>query len=142
MPRILVVHADMSVRLATQTLLEHEGYDVVVADSGQGGIEAVAESAFDAVIVDVFMPGMDGLETIRALNGHAPGVPVIAMSGYLFCNSSATAPDFLNMSIKLGAADSRYKPFRPRELLDAIEACLGSDKSSMLTKSGATRLDR
>jgi CheY-like chemotaxis protein len=131
MPRILVVDDDMSVRLATQTLLEEEGYDVVVADSGRRGIEVIAEAAFDAVIVDIFMPGMDGLETIKAFNRHAPGVPVIAMSGFMFRNSSAPAPDFLSMSTKLGAAFSLNKPFRPRELLNAIEACLRAAKSSV-----------
>jgi DNA-binding NtrC family response regulator len=131
MPRILVVDDDMSVRLATQTLLEQEGYDVVVADCGRGGIEAIAKASFDAVIVDIFMPGMDGLETIKAFNRHSPGVPVIAMSGFLFRDTSMPAPDFLSMSTKLGAAYSLHKPFRPRELLNAIEACLG-DKPSML----------
>jgi DNA-binding response OmpR family regulator len=130
MPRILVVDDDMSVRLATQTLLEHEGYEVVVADGGRGGIEAIATQSFDAVIVDIFMPGMDGLETIKAFNRNAPGVPVIAISGFLFRNSSAPPPDFLSMSTKLGAAYSLHKPFRPRELLKAIEACLTTDKSS------------
>ncbi len=129
MPRILVVDDDMSVRIATQTLLEHEGYEVVVADSGRSGIDAIAGTLFDAVIVDIFMPGMDGLETIKAFNRHAPGVPVIAMSGFMFRNSSAPAPDFLSMSTKLGAAYSLHKPFRPRDLLKAIEACLGGSIS-------------
>ncbi len=139
MPRILVVDDDMSVRIATQTLLEHEGYDVIVADSGRTGIEAIASSPFDAVIVDIFMPGMDGLETIKAFNRHAPGVPVIAMSGFMFRNSSAPAPDFLSMSTKLGAAYSLHKPFRPRDLLKAIEACIGgrSAPSADVAQAGA-----
>jgi CheY-like chemotaxis protein len=131
MPRILVVDDDMSVRIATRTLLEYEGYEVVVADSGRSGIDAIASTMFDAVIVDIFMPGMDGLETIKAFNRHAPGVPVIAMSGFMFRNSSAPAPDFLSMSTKLGAAYSLHKPFRPRDLLKAIEACLGRSISSV-----------
>ena len=131
MPRILVVDDDMSVRLATQTLLVQEGYDVVIAECGREGIDAIAKATFDAVIVDIFMPGMDGLETITAFNRHAPGVPVIAMSGFLFRNSSTPAPDFLSMSTKLGAAYSLHKPFRPRELLKAIEGCLGKPSMPM-----------
>src|SRR5882672_2723983 len=84
MSRILVVDDDMSVRMAIQTLLEHESHEVVTADSGRGGIEAIKNAAFDVVIVDIFMPGMDGLETIRAFHHHAPTVPIIAMSGFLF----------------------------------------------------------
>jgi CheY-like chemotaxis protein len=135
MPRILVVDDDMSVRLATQTLLEQEGYDVVVADCGRGGIEAIAKASFDAVIVDIFMPGMDGLETIKAFNRHSPGVPVIAMSGFLFRDTSMPAPDFLSMSTKLGAAYSLHKPFRPRELIKAIQSCLGGGKTPALTEA-------
>jgi CheY-like chemotaxis protein len=126
MPRILVVDDDKSVRIATQMLLEHDGYEVAVAESGRAGIAALGAGAFDVVIVDIFMPGMDGLETIKAFHHHAPEVPIIAMSGFMFRNTSTTAnaPDFLSMSTKLGAAYSLHKPFRPRELLKAIEGCL------------------
>lgn len=135
MPRILVVDDDVPVRIATQALLEHEGYEVVVADNGRTGIEAIATTPFDAVIVDIFMPGMDGLQTIKAFNRQAPGVPVIAMSGFMFRNSSAPAPDFLGMSTKLGAAYSLHKPFRSRDLLTAIEACVKRRSRVILGRS-------
>jgi DNA-binding NtrC family response regulator len=70
---------------------------------------------------------MDGLETIRAFNKHAPAVPVIAISGFLFRDSATPAPDFLAMATKLGAAYSLHKPFRPKELLRVVEACLKHD---------------
>src|SRR5271165_1279786 len=117
MPRILVIDDDHSIRVATKTLLEDEGHDVIVADSGRNGIAVIASAPFDVVIVDIFMPGMDGLDTIKAVHRHAPGVPIIAMSGFMFRNSSAPAPDFLSMSTKLGAAYSVRKPFRPPDLL-------------------------
>jgi len=130
MPRILVVDDDVSVRVATRTLLEHEGYEVVCADSGRTGIEAIASTSFNAVIVDIFMPDMDGLQTIKAFNRQAPGVPIIAMSGFMFRDSSAPAPDFLSMSTKLGAAYSVRKPFRPLDLLRALKACLSGEHGS------------
>jgi CheY-like chemotaxis protein len=126
MSRILVDDDDKSVRIATQTWLEHDGYEVVVANNGREAIEALTRSTFDLVIVDIFMPGMDGLETIKAFHQHSPDVPIIAMSGFMFRTTSAPAPDFLSMSTKLGAAYSLHKPFRPRELLKAIEACLAN----------------
>ena len=124
MPRILFIDDDMSVRRAAQTLLEIEGYEVVVADSGRNGIEAIATNSFDTVIVDIFMPYMDGLLTIKTLNRHAPDVPVIALSALMFRNSSAPARQGPCMSTGLGAAYALQKPFRPRDLLSAIEACL------------------
>jgi CheY-like chemotaxis protein len=139
MPRILVVDDDNSIRIAAKTLLEHEGYEVIVADGGRGAIAEIAGAAFDVVIVDIFMPGMDGLETIKAFHQHAPGIPIIAMSGFMFRNSSAPAPDFLSMSTELGAAYSLHKPFRPRDLLKAIESCLGSRSDAAPLPPGVQR---
>ena len=77
MRRILIVDDDQAVRMAIRVLLEHEGFEVVVAESGRRAIEAVDGAAFDLVIVDIFMPGMDGLETIKAFHRCAPGLPII-----------------------------------------------------------------
>lgn len=124
MARVLVVDDDHSVCLAIQTLLEHEGFDVVVSDSGSSGLKAIERSAFDVVMVDIFMPGMDGLQTIKAFNDRAPEVPLIAMSGFTFRDARDPSPDFLGMATELGAAYSLRKPFRPRELMAAIQSCL------------------
>jgi len=124
MPRILVVDDDKAVRTVIKTVLEHEGFDVIGAEDGRSGITAIQSSQFDVVIVDIFMPGMDGLETIRLFNKHAPSVPVIAISGFMFRNSATPAPDFRSMATKLGATYSLHKPFRARELMHAVSACL------------------
>src|SRR5918996_3355506 len=76
------------------------------------------------LVVDIFMPGMDGLETIRLFNNHAPEVPVIAISGFMFRDSGKPAPNFLSMATKLGAAYSLAKPFRPKDLMQAVACCL------------------
>jgi CheY-like chemotaxis protein len=128
MSRILVVDDDKAVRTAIQTILEHSGFDVVVAEDGRSAVDAVQEGKFDVVIVDIFMPGMDGLETIRVFNKHAPEVPVIAISGFMFRDSGNPAPNFLSMATKLGAAYSLAKPFRPKDLLRAVECCLAHDE--------------
>jgi CheY-like chemotaxis protein len=127
MPRVLVVDDDKAIRSVIKTVLELEGFDVVVAEDGRRGIAAIQSHNFDVVIVDIFMPGMDGLETIRVFNRHAPSVPVIAISGFLFRDSSIPAPDFLSMATKLGAAYSLHKPFRPKDLLRVVEACLTNE---------------
>ena len=137
MSRVLVVDDDKAVRTVIKTVLELEGFDVVVAEDGRSGIAAIQSYSFDVVIVDIFMPGMDGLETIRLFNKHAPSVPVIAISGFLFRNSSIPAPDFLSMATKLGAAYSLHKPFRPKDLLRVVEACLGDERPSGRPKSAA-----
>ena len=131
--RILVVDDDMGVRGAIDAVLSQEGFDVVLADGGSAGLKALKGSHFDAVLIDIFMPGMDGLEAIRSFRAAAPGVPLVAMSGFLPRDAMATAPDFLKMATRLGAAYSLRKPFRPKELLGVVEACLARDQG----RSGA-----
>jgi two-component system response regulator (stage 0 sporulation protein F) len=80
---------------------------------------------FDLVIVDVFMPGMDGYQAIKEFQRLDPGVPIIAMSGVIFRESSQRhAPDFLGMAGKLGATRTLHKPFKPAELIEAVGACV------------------
>jgi CheY-like chemotaxis protein len=76
------------------------------------------------LIVDIFMPGVEGLETIQRVHQQNPDLPIIVMSGLNFRSASATPPDFLTMATKLGAACALRKPFRPGELREAVDGCL------------------
>src|SRR5438477_11973600 len=102
MTRILVIDDDDSVRLVLRTWLTREGYHVVLADSGEDGITIVQNSPVDAVIVDMVLPGMNGLETIRAIHDAAARPPVIAISGFAFSDALGDAPDFCDAAAKLG----------------------------------------
>ena len=119
MRRILIIDDDPSVRHATQLLLESEGFEVVAAESGRSGLAAVRTKSFAAVIVDIFMPEMDGLETIKGLRANDPNLRIIAVSGALV-NGPAGPPDFLAMARKLWGVRTLHKPFRPSDLLQAI----------------------
>ena len=123
MPRVLVVDDDPMVCVAIEVCLERWGFEVTVADGGEAGMRALDSSAFDVMLIDVFMPHMRGFESIRMFHERMPGVPVIAMSGYAFANTER-APDFLRMTIELGAACCLRKPFTPSALLTAINECL------------------
>jgi CheY-like chemotaxis protein len=137
MPHILVIDDDPLVRASLCVLLESRGYTVVTADCGRSGIQAVAKGAFDVVLCDVFMPEMDGFETIHAIHERDSAVPVIVISGFTFRNTSAPAPDFLAMATELGAACSLRKPFRPGDVLGAIETCIAR---RLAASAGMTRL--
>jgi CheY-like chemotaxis protein len=122
MARILVIDDQTSVRGAIRALLECEGHAVVAAECGHNAVSAIEAFAFDVVIVDIIMPGLDGLGTIKILRDGAPNVPIIAMSGYAFRGGSSDL-DFFQMASELGATCCLQKPFRPRQLIDAIEIC-------------------
>jgi CheY-like chemotaxis protein len=122
MDRILVVDDERPVREALAALLRQEGYRVVVAESGHVAVEAIEAFTFDFIIVDIFMPGMNGLETIRIFRKSAPAVPIIAMSGYA-SGSGFIDNDFFQTAMEFGATCCMRKPFVRDQLLDAIAFC-------------------
>jgi len=124
MPRILIIDDDAAVREATRIALLANGYDVLTADSGRSGLEALRQNAVELVILDVFMPGMDGLTVAPAIHREHPGLPIIAVSGFMFGGQCPTMPGFDAMAAEAGAIATLYKPFKPRELVGAIEKAL------------------
>jgi CheY-like chemotaxis protein len=127
---ILVVDDDPAVRATIALLLERSGHRVAVAADGRTGVAALAAGDVDMLIVDLFMPGMDGIETIREVRKHQPELPIIVMSGTVIDTPSPSAPDFLAMAVKLGAVRSIQKPFKPRDILKTIEDLLGHETPS------------
>ena len=133
MARILVIDDDEAVRGATAIMLECRGFDVVAVGNGQSGLDAVKAGAFDAVIVDLFMPGMDGLATTRAIHQHSPATPIIAVSGFMFRGRCPTMPDFQPMAMEAGAVAALYKPLRPNELVQAIADAMAQHRKMQVT---------
>src|ERR1700756_917576 len=131
MANVLVVDDDPMVREAIEACLQHQGFDVTVADGGEAGLHALETSAFDVMLVDIFMPHMRGFESIRRFHERAPATPLIAMSGYAFVNINSPAPDFLRMALELGASRCLRKPFTPAALLTVINECLSEAQSSV-----------
>ncbi|MBV8696338.1 response regulator [Bradyrhizobium sp.] len=126
MPTILVIDDDHSIRHAIQALLRKNGYEVVLASDGAAGLKLIGSARFDAVIVDMFMDGMDGLATIRELKKCDPKMPFVAMSGFPFTDPRNSVPDFLGMAVRLGAVAALQKPCRVFELLNAVQKCIAA----------------
>ncbi len=124
MARILVIDDDSAILNVADLLLRRDGHNVVIARNAREGLRTLERDRFDLVIVDIFMPEMDGLETINEVRRLRPGLPVIVMSGYQFEAAVAPRPDFLHMATALGATSSLKKPFRPAELMQAVSNCL------------------
>ncbi len=124
MALVLIVDDDPSVRAVVRAWLKQRGMEVLVVDSGPAGIDHLETFAVDLAIIDIYMPEMNGLRIIRRLSRAVPSVPVIAMSEVPLHGHRATAPDFLGMAGRLGAAFFLRKPCRPEQLTAAIEECL------------------
>jgi CheY-like chemotaxis protein len=138
MCRILLVDDDPLIRTAIPSWLESQGHKVVAADSGVTGLNALQGDAFDLMIIDIFMPNMHGFESVRVFHQGAPKVPLIAISGYVFAQSRAPAPDFLRMALDLGATRCLRKPFTPAALYTAIDASL-SEQADRLANVAVAR---
>jgi CheY-like chemotaxis protein len=126
MASILVIDDDHAVLATIKILLERAHHELVVTDDGNKGLQLLQTQPFDLVLVDIFMPAMDGLETMQLVHQQKPGIPIIVMSGQQFRSASYPAPDFLHMATRLGAVTSLRKPFKPVELLAAVDQCLAA----------------
>src|SRR3954452_17022663 len=115
--RVLVVDDDTAVRDSLARTLRFEGYDVDTACDGLQALEAVAAAEPDAMILDVSMPNMDGLETCRRLRAAGTVLPVLML----------TARDLVGdrvAGLDAGAYDYLIKPFALQELLARLRALL------------------
>jgi CheY-like chemotaxis protein len=91
--RILVIDDDACVSTAIQAILARHQYDTTLSSRAHAGMHALQASQFDVVMVDLFMPGMNGLDTItRIRSGSA--VPIIAMSGFRLRNFAGSRAGF------------------------------------------------
>ncbi len=124
MRRIRVVDDDRHTRSAIGMWLRQCGFRVAITDGGESGLAALSEGTFELMIVDVFMPNMRGFESIRVFHSHAPTVPLIAISGYVFSAPENDDPACFRMALSLGATRCLRKPFRPTTLLSVIDECL------------------
>lgn len=130
MAKILIVDDDHAVQATIKLLLERAGHSVVVASDGRKGLAIFKSERFDLLFLDIFMPGMDGLETMRLVHQRQPLIPIIVISGRPIPADCSAGPNFLTMATKLGAVSSLQKPFKPAALLAAVASCLEAAKRS------------
>ena len=111
---VLVVDDDGDTRETITDLLELEGYAVRIAVDGSAALDAGRQETFDAVLMDIRMPGMDGVEALRAFRALAPSTPVIMVTAYSLAERLQAARD-------AGAVATLQKPFRVDDLLELLE---------------------
>jgi len=117
--RLLVVDDDGVSRAVLQNLLEMQGHTVTVAKNGAEGLELARKQAFDLILLDILMPGMDGFDVVDALKKDAAlrTLPVVMIS------SVEDMPSVVRC-VKLGADDYIFKPFDEVLLKARVDACL------------------
>jgi putative two-component system response regulator len=111
---ILVVDDDTLTLDATAQLLEREGYQVSAVDNADKALAFVRDNPVDAVLTDINMPGVSGIELLELLHGRQPDIPVILMTAYAELEMAVEA-------IKKGAFDFLIKPYKPLQLFHSVK---------------------
>jgi len=114
---VLVVDDEANIRRSLDGVLSDEGYRVLQAESGEKALETLARAPVDAVLLDVWLPGMDGVETLRHLRESFPLLPVIMISGHGTIDTAVKA-------VKGGAFDFIEKPVSLQKLLITLSRAL------------------
>ena len=114
---ILIVDDQEDIRRSLSGILEDEGYQVLTADNGSDAIELAREEMPDLVLLDIWMPGLDGLQTLEQLKALMPDLTVVMMSGHGTIETAVKAT-------KLGAYDFVEKPFSLDKVLITIANAL------------------
>lgn len=118
---ILIIDDEKDIRAALAGILEDEGYQVLSAESGAEGIECAEQELPDLILLDIWMPGMDGLETLEKLKLKLPQVTIIMISGHGTIETAVRAT-------KLGAFDFIEKPLSLEKVLISVANALQLQK--------------
>jgi DNA-binding NtrC family response regulator len=128
--KILVVDDDAIVIKSCKRILEAEDLEVSTVSSADEALEMLKKYAFDLLLIDVKMPGHDGLFLMREIKKVIPDVPILVMSGY-------PTPETISGVLNLGATQFIPKPFRPDELIKVIRPVLQKILSKKSFPTGA-----
>ncbi|MDB5100206.1 MAG: Response regulator of zinc sigma-54-dependent two-component system [Cyanobacteria bacterium RYN_339] len=116
--RVLVVDDDILNLDLINLRLQAHGFESECVETGQEGLERGLSGGFDAVLLDLRLPDLDGTEVLAGLRRKLPHLPVIVMTAH-------GSPIVRSQVLALGATTYMLKPVRRQELIDALEAALG-----------------
>src|SRR4029453_14808411 len=122
-PRLLIVEDDEEIRVALSEALSDLGYDVTSQPTAEDALHELERKDFDAVLTDVKMPGMDGIELCRRLSGDRPNLPLVVMTAFGDLDSAVGA-------LRAGAFDFITKPFAVDQVNVMLDRALEQGKAS------------
>ena len=129
-PKLLVVDDESSICQACRRVFTRQGFDVEESCDPHAGLALAEKNDYAAVLLDIKMPTMDGIEFLETLRTKKPAVPVIFMTGYPSVPTAASA-------VRLGAAGYIMKPFTPEEITQAVQKFIPRGKNAAATPADA-----
>jgi len=119
---VLIIDDEAEIRESLQTLLELEGFAVATAGSGEDGLALIGEQVFDLILLDLALPGRDGLEVLAEIRSHDTRLPVIMITAYGTVENAVRA-------IQEGATNFVQKPWDNEKLMADVRAAVGLRRS-------------
>jgi two-component system nitrogen regulation response regulator NtrX len=135
MPAILIVDDEAGVRASLGGVMRDEGYTVDTVESGEACLEQVNQRTYDLILLDIWLPGMDGLVALEQLVHRSPDVPVIMISGHANIESDVRAT-------KLGAFDFIEKPLSLEKTVLVVRNALRQRQLEIENRVLRARVDR
>ena len=120
MATVVIIDDELAIRRLLCGVLEGAGHAVTGYSNGRPGIEHLEHNRVDLLVTDIFMPEMEGLETIRRARAIRPDLPIIAISG-----GWSYGGDYLWVAREFGATETLQKPFPASALLAKADRILG-----------------
>ncbi len=115
---VLIIDDEAEIRESLQTLLELEGFAVETATSGEAGLQRIGEHPFDLILLDLTLPGRNGMEVLAEIRAHETGLPVIMITAFGTVENAVRA-------MQGGAANFVQKPWDNEKLLADVRAAIG-----------------
>ncbi len=123
-PRVLVIDDDVAIREAVADALDREGYEILFSSDGEQALKIIIDSSPDVIILDLRMPGMDGLEFLQSFDPRlSTNCPVIVLTAY-------ADPDIVKACHDAGVGSLLEKPFRLQELREAVRNAVTATESA------------
>jgi DNA-binding NtrC family response regulator len=119
--KILVVDDDGIVLESCQAVLEAEGFEVYLVPSADKALGAMRNDVFSLLLIDVKMPGHDGMYLMQEIKKEWPDIPILVMSGYYTTNT-------IKEATKRGAETFIAKPFEPEELVETVRKVIAKEE--------------
>ncbi len=120
-PKVLIVDDETGLRDTMYKRLKKRGLDVSTAGSGEEALDILTADSFDVIVLDIKMPGIDGIETLKRIKAVRPDYEVIILSGH-------ASLDLARRIVELGGFDYLLKPFDFEDLLIKIEGAYNRKK--------------
>lgn len=118
--RILIIDDEKNIRFTLKKSLENE-YNIVTAVNGEDGIEKFTDDDFDLVLLDMKLPGMDGIETLKQIKKKDQKANIVIITGFGSVDSAVE-------TMKLGAIDYLNKPFTPEEIKEIVNEVISREQ--------------